>query len=249
MNRSHGSASCCSLSSAVFLSATASWSQVPENTYQDLHWRMIGPFRGGRTRAAAGVPSQPNVFYIGQVNGGVWKSDDYGRTWNPIFDHESTQSIGAIAVSPSDPNIIYVAQRRRLASPRSLGRQWHLQIDRRRQDLDSSRAFAMASRFLRSPLIRAIPTDFCRGARPSLRAERRARNFSLDRWRPELAESDFERRKHRRLRCRDRSRQIPMSSMPRCGKRAKARGKTATNSTAAAADSSNPPMAAAPGIN
>jgi len=69
---------------------------------------MIGPFRGGRTRAAAGVPTQPNVFYVAQVNGGVWKSDDYGRTWNPIFDHESTQSIGAIAVAPSDPNIVYV---------------------------------------------------------------------------------------------------------------------------------------------
>ena len=70
---------------------------------------MIGPFRGGRTRAATGVPSQPNVFYMGQVNGGVWKSDDYGRTWIPIFDHESTQSIGAIAVAPYNPNIIYVA--------------------------------------------------------------------------------------------------------------------------------------------
>jgi hypothetical protein len=56
---------------AIFLSGTASWTQVPENSYQDLHWRMIGPFRGGRTRAAAGVPSQPNVFYIGAVNGGV----------------------------------------------------------------------------------------------------------------------------------------------------------------------------------
>ena len=57
------------------LCAAVSWAQVPENTYQELHWRMIGPFRGGRTRAAAGVPSQPNVFYVGQVNGGVWKSD------------------------------------------------------------------------------------------------------------------------------------------------------------------------------
>ena len=91
--------------------------QVPENTYQELHWRMIGPFRGGRTRAATGVPSQPNVFYIGQVNGGVWKSDDYGRTWNPIFDHESTQSIGAIAVAPSNPNIIYVASGEGLHRP------------------------------------------------------------------------------------------------------------------------------------
>ena len=78
---------------------------------------MIGPFRGGRTRAAAGVPSQPNVFYIGQVNGGVWKSDDYGRTWNPIFDHESTQSIGAIAVAPSDPNVIYVSSGEGLHRP------------------------------------------------------------------------------------------------------------------------------------
>ncbi len=78
---------------------------------------MIGPFRGGRTRAATGVPSQPNVFYVGQVNGGVWKTDDYGRAWNPIFDHEPTQSIGAIAVAPSDPNIIYVASGEGLHRP------------------------------------------------------------------------------------------------------------------------------------
>jgi photosystem II stability/assembly factor-like uncharacterized protein len=105
------------VSLAVLFSAAAGWSQVPENAYQELHWRMIGPFRGGRTRAAAGVPTQPNVFYVGQVNGGVWKSDDYGRTWNPIFDHESTQSIGAIAVAPSDPNIIYVSSGEGLHRP------------------------------------------------------------------------------------------------------------------------------------
>ncbi len=78
---------------------------------------MIGPFRGGRTRAATGVPSQPNVFYVGQVNGGVWKSDDYGRSWVPIFDQESTQSIGAIAVAPSNPNIIYVGSGEGLHRP------------------------------------------------------------------------------------------------------------------------------------
>ena len=104
------------LSLTTILSA-ATWAQVPENTYQELHWRMIGPFRGGRTRAAAGVPSQPNVFYMGQVNGGVWKSDDYGRTWNPIFDREATQSIGAIAVAPSDPNIVYVSSGEGLHRP------------------------------------------------------------------------------------------------------------------------------------
>ena len=99
------------------LLAIPGWTQVPENLYQELHWRMIGPFRGGRTRAAAGVPSQPNVFYVGQVNGGVWKTDDYGRTWNPIFDEQPTQSIGAIAVAPSDPNIIYVSSGEGLHRP------------------------------------------------------------------------------------------------------------------------------------
>ena len=102
---------------AILLPASIGWTQVPENTYQELHWRMIGPFRGGRTRAAAGVPSQPNLFYMAQVNGGVWKSDDYGRTWTPIFDHEPTQSIGAIAVAASDPNIIYVASGEGLHRP------------------------------------------------------------------------------------------------------------------------------------
>jgi photosystem II stability/assembly factor-like uncharacterized protein len=105
------------LSFLTILSATAGWTQVPENTYQELRWRMIGPFRGGRTRAAVGVPSQPNVFYVGQVNGGVWKTEDYGRTWIPIFDHESTQSIGAIAVAPSDPSIIYVSSGEGLHRP------------------------------------------------------------------------------------------------------------------------------------
>ena len=91
--------------------------QFPESTYQELRWRMIGPFRGGRTRAAVGVPSQPNVFYIGQVNGGVWKTTDYGRTWHPIFDKQPTQSIGDIAVSESDPNVVYVATGEGLRRP------------------------------------------------------------------------------------------------------------------------------------
>ncbi len=103
--------------SLLLCAGSSTAQQVPENTYQDLRWRMIGPFRGGRTRAAAGVPSQPNVFYMAQVNGGVWKSDDYGRIWTPIFDHESTQSIGAIAVAPSNPNIIYVASGEGLHRP------------------------------------------------------------------------------------------------------------------------------------
>ena len=78
---------------------------------------MIGPFRGGRTRAVAGVPTQPHVLYVGAVNGGVWKTDDAGRTWNPIFDDQPTQSIGAIGVAPSDPNIVYVASGEGLHRP------------------------------------------------------------------------------------------------------------------------------------
>jgi photosystem II stability/assembly factor-like uncharacterized protein len=74
-----------------------------------MRWRAIGPFRGGRTRAVAGVPSQPNVFYMGVCNGGVWKTTDYGRVWRPVFDDQPTGSIGAIAVAASDPNIVYVA--------------------------------------------------------------------------------------------------------------------------------------------
>src|SRR5947208_16687867 len=73
-----------------------------------MHWRQIGPTRAGRARALGGVPSQPNVVYAGFDNGGVWRSTDYGATWEPIFDRESTGSIGAIAVAPSDPRVIYV---------------------------------------------------------------------------------------------------------------------------------------------
>lgn len=73
-----------------------------------LHWRSIGPFRGGRALAVTGVPQFPNRFYFGAVDGGVWETDDAGRTWKPIFDAMRVGSIGAIAVAPSDPNIIYV---------------------------------------------------------------------------------------------------------------------------------------------
>src|SRR5450631_2716082 len=84
---------------------------------QDLQWRMVGPFRGGRTRAITGVSGQPHTFLAGAVNGGVWKSDDDGRTWTPIFDSQPTQSIGAIAVAPSNPKIIYVASGEGLHRP------------------------------------------------------------------------------------------------------------------------------------
>src|SRR6478735_6444196 len=81
---------------------------VDKSLYQSMRWRMIGPFRGGRTVGAVGIPSQPNTFYMGVNNGGVWKTNDAGRTWKPIFDDQPTGSIGDIAVSPAHPNVIYV---------------------------------------------------------------------------------------------------------------------------------------------
>ena len=69
---------------------------------------MIGPFRGGRVVAVSGVPSDPATFYFGSVGGGVWKTTDSGTVWRPIFDGQPIASIGAIAVAPSNPKIVYV---------------------------------------------------------------------------------------------------------------------------------------------
>src|SRR5947209_5132812 len=90
------------VSIVVAHAAVACAQQLNEEFTRALHWRNVGPFRGGRTRAVAGVPSQPNVFYIAQVNGGIFKTTDYGRTWTPIFDGQPTGSVGAIAVALSN---------------------------------------------------------------------------------------------------------------------------------------------------
>ena len=84
--------------------------------YSDLHWRMIGPFRGGRTVAGDGIPSQPCVFFIGVNNGGVWKTNDCGNTWQSVFEGQ-TQSIGALAIAPSNPDIVYVGTGEGLRRP------------------------------------------------------------------------------------------------------------------------------------
>jgi photosystem II stability/assembly factor-like uncharacterized protein len=99
------------------LSSVAGAQQYDPKFFSDMRWRCIGPFRGGRTVAITGVPRQANVFYMAAVNGGVWKTTDFGHTWFPIFDSQDSGSVGAIAVAPSDPNIIYVGSGEGLQRP------------------------------------------------------------------------------------------------------------------------------------
>ena len=101
---------------SLFYNATQA-QRTGSDLFQGMKWRMIGPFRAGRTVGATGVPGQPNVFYIGVNNGGVWKTTDYGHTWKPIFDDQPTGSIGALAVAPSQPETIYVGSGEGLQRP------------------------------------------------------------------------------------------------------------------------------------
>jgi photosystem II stability/assembly factor-like uncharacterized protein len=101
----------------VVTAAVAPAAPLDPALYGSLRWRMIGPFRGGRTVGAVGVSGRPNVFYIGVNNGGVWKTTDAGRTWVPIFDDQPTGSIGTVAVAPSNPDILYIGSGEGLQRP------------------------------------------------------------------------------------------------------------------------------------
>ncbi|MEY3738293.1 MAG: hypothetical protein RL544_1071, partial [Bacteroidota bacterium] len=104
--------------------------QIDPTVLKGLQYRMIGPHRGGRTVGICGVPSQPNIFYMGVNNGGVWKTTDYGHTWNPIFDNQNTGSVGDVAVAVSNPNVVYVGSGEGIQRPDlSIGNGLYKSID------------------------------------------------------------------------------------------------------------------------
>jgi photosystem II stability/assembly factor-like uncharacterized protein len=96
------------LAAALCIIAAAAQAQVDQSLFQELTWRSIGPFRGGRVVTVAGVPGDARHWYFGAVNGGVWETGDAGRTWQPLFDEQGIATIGAVAVAPSDAKILYV---------------------------------------------------------------------------------------------------------------------------------------------
>src|SRR5690348_18411185 len=87
------------LAAAMLPRTAAQQGALDPRTFSGLHWRLLGPFRGGRVDAVSGVPGRPAEFYFGSVNGGIWKTINAGRTWRPVFDSQTVASIGALAVA------------------------------------------------------------------------------------------------------------------------------------------------------
>ncbi len=221
-----------------------------------LHWRDVGPMRGGRTYAVAGNASQPDTFYMGSVGGGVWKTENSGRTWFPIADDPKTGipigSIGAIAVAPSDPNIIYVGTGEPdirsqhsygigLFKSTDAGKTWHS------IGLAETRQIGQDRRRSR----RSGPC-LCGGARTRVQGQSRARRLSLHRRRSALDRRFWHRRRTRTMWAPSiwRSiRSIRGPSTRRCGPRAGRRGPFMHRQICLAEDFTNPPTAATHGIN
>ena len=171
-----------------------------------LQWRSIGPYIGGRSVAVAGVPSDPNLFYFGGVEGGVWKSTDYGLSWSNITDGKIpgvAAPIGSIAVAPSNPSVIYIGTGEAdirgdfdtgdgVYKTTNAGKTWTY------AGLRDTHMIAKLARRSRQP-----QRGLCRLDGPRLQAERRTRHLQDDRWRRDLAQSSLRRRQHRRRRSRD----------------------------------------------
>ena len=183
---------CLGLAGMLSFALTSAGQPLDVAHFTEMRWRMIGPFRGGRTVAVSGVPGQPNVFYMAPNNGGVWKSTDYGRVWTPIFDNQPTGSIGALAVAPSDPNVLYVGSGEGLQRPDLSVGDGIYKSDGRGKELapPGSRRRPADRRDPRGPEGREATLR--RGPRPPLRTQRRARRLSLGRRRRDLAEGPLQ---------------------------------------------------------
>ena len=221
---------------------------VDPGAYAAMHWRSVGPFRGGRVTAVAGVRTQPNVFYMGATGGGVWKTENYGITWTPISDGQmETGSIGAIDVSDSNPNIIYVgtgseAIRSNVILGRGVykstdaGKTWqHVGLRERRADRPAEDRPEESGHRVR------------RGRRQPLRVDARPRRVSVRRTagRPgrRCCSSTT-----RRARCRSRSTgRIPTRCTPAPGAASAARGRSSAAARRPKAASTRPPTAAITG--
>ena len=219
--------------------------QAPD-VYSDMHWRAIGPTRAGRARALAGVPSQPNVFYIGFDNGGVWRSTDYGSVWTPLFDNQPDGLDRRDCGRSLGPERHLRGKRRGHHPPRPVHGRRDVQVDRRGRDVDPPRAAGQPDdrRHRGGPEEPGPPVR--RGARPSVRSERGARDLPIDRRRQDVRQGALPRRVHLGQRRADRSVEPAASSTPRCGSSSR-RFARAPSSAAPATASSSRPTAARPG--
>ena len=212
--------------------------------YSGLHWRMLGPFRGGRVDAVSGVPGRPNEFYFGAVNGGVWKTIDAGRVWTPIFDSQPVASIGALAVAPSAPDTIYVGSGEStlrdsmgygngMYKSTDAGKTWtHIGLD----DTQHIGKIAVDPKNPNVVFVAAIGHLYA--ANPD-RGVFRSRDGGKT-W----TESALQERQRRRRRRRDRSDELAASSTPGCGTRVGRPGTRISRRTDPAAASSSRPTAA-----
>ena len=92
---------------AIVMLFTGVKAEIPKAAYDEMRWRLVGPYRAGWATVAEGIPESPNTFYFGAAGGGVWKTVNAGLTWQPLLQHESASSVGALAVAPSNPDVVY----------------------------------------------------------------------------------------------------------------------------------------------
>ena len=191
-------------SSALALAASASATPVDPALYSQLQWRLLGPFRAGWAEMIQGVPDKPNTYLFGASGGGIWRTDDAGQTWTSLFDRGGSSAIGAIAIAPSNPNVIYAGGghpsramtcRRAVGIYKSTDGGAHLDQPRARRYALRRPHLGQSHRSEHRPR---------RRRRPLLRCKRGTRNLPFDRRRQDLEENavrrqpDWRRRSRRR---------------------------------------------------